>query len=166
MAGHPGGLVAAVVAVVLTLGAAAAAERAETRARTEAELAVVDAPLLAPPEGWVIDALYVTSDDTVHLTAHPRGEQAYGSRSVNVELSPSRPDMLPEPCRTAGCRPLDGDLLTTGDRDPATTVVRRLPHVDVIVTMYRSGADARATAVKMARELQPTDARTLARRSS
>lgn len=81
-------VVVAAVTVVGVFLAAAVVENAEMRRRTIADLESAQVTLLAPPEGWVVDMVYVGADGSVHLTTHPAGAQAYGDSSVNLDLEP------------------------------------------------------------------------------
>ena len=142
---------------VLALAVAGLAERAQADQRLRADLASADVPLLAPPEGWTVQWVFVSESGGLSLDTHPANTDPYGERAVDVRVSPTSDD----PCGYQTCRTTDDGLVLVTS-ETSTTALAEVDGAFVEVVSYGAGAVAEAAVLEVARGLRTVDVDTLA----
>lgn len=145
--------VATALAVVLALGTAAAVERWQTERRHRVELEDAAVPLLGPPQGWVVQSLYVSDAGGLSLDVHPQGTDPYGERSVDIVVTSLEPD---DECGFSSCRTTP-DGLVMASSDYGSTVVLRVDGAFAEVGNLDPGQVGEQAVLEVARGLRPLD---------
>ena len=142
---------------VLALAAASLVEAVQRDRELRADLASAAVPLLAPPQGWAVQHAFVGDDGGLWVDAHPDGDDPYGDRAVDVDVSRTAED----PCDFHTCRTTDDGLVLVTS-ETSTRVLTDVDGAFVEVLSYRTERDAEAAVLEVARGLRSVDVDTLA----